>query len=152
MATKNIAPFSFNTFCVHLTQYADTASDAQHMRAYLTEYAPRMTAAQKIDADGRVVAYLEDKYGVEGTASKRPEFSGWTFNAPKDSDADMVRAMSSARVALHKARAILKGKQAKTAEPIDKMDRAYATLAKAIKAGDKGAAKRVRQLVLLLGA
>lgn len=152
MATKNIAPFSFNQFCVHLTQYADTASDAQHMRVYLAEYAPEMTVAQKNDADARVVAYLENKYGVEGTASKRPEFSGWTFNAPKDSGADMARAMSAARVALYKARAILKGKKLPAAEPVDKMDRAYATLAKAIKAGDKGAAKRVRQLVLLLGA
>lgn len=152
MATKSITPFTFTQFCLHLTEYADTASDAQHMRAYLTEYAPKMTSAQKNDADACVVAYLEGKYSVEASASKRPEFSGWTFNAPKNSSADMVRGMTAARVALHKARAILKGKQAKTAEPTDKMDRAFATLAKAIKAGDKTAARRVRQLVLLLSA
>lgn len=151
MDTK-IAPFSFNTFCTHLIEYADTASDAQHMRAYLTVHAPEMTEQQKIDADLSVVAFLETKNDVEATASKRPEFSGWTFNAPKGSADCMVRGMSSARVALYKARAILKGKKLPAAEPVDKMDRAYATLAKAIKAGDKGAAKRVRQLVLLLGA
>jgi hypothetical protein len=85
-------------FVSKLVQFALFTAANADAKAWLQENAPRMSKSDKVDADLKVVKALEQRYGVEATESKRPEFSGWTFKR------------DDAKQALYRARDILRGK------------------------------------------
>jgi hypothetical protein len=108
-------------FVSKLVQFALFTAANADAKAWLQENAPRMSKSDKVDADLKVVKALEQRYGVEATESKRPEFSGWTFKS------------GAAKQALYRARDILRGKtvfqaQAAHTDPVAKCAKLLAKL------------------------
>lgn len=138
-------------FVSRLVQFATVAGDVRAAKLWLLTHAPKMTRAEKIDADIAVVNALAQKYGVEATESKRPLFSGYTFS-PKGGDDAYKAACNCANVALHSARAVLTGQKrtSEKAPQVPAIRRAYETLANKVKAGDEDAVRLAKALFLLV--
>ncbi len=138
---------STKQFTAHLVTYALHAGDMQAMRLQLLEQAPKMKAAEKIEADKAVVQALAKKYGIEATpVQKGGKFSKLTFDKRGGDDA-WVRACNCANVALSRARAILQGKvKAKANESA--AQRAFNVLSAKLDAGDEEAKALVKALFL----
>lgn len=141
-------------FTTKLVQYATNAGTLHAARIWLTENAPKLTKAEKIEADLAVVKALAKHYGIDyAKAQKRGVLSMQCFPKTGGDDA-YKRAANCASVALHKARQILLGIGAKKADPAERVqqrvDSSFAFLKAQAEAGNPAARKAIKALVLAL--
>lgn len=139
-------------FTTKLVSYATAAGTLHAARLWLTEHAPKLNKAEKIEADLAVIKALAKHYGVDyAKAEKNGKLSGYCFPRGGNVTEDYRKAAQCATYALHKARAILQGIGAKKADPADRIvqriDSSFAFLKAQIEAGNP-AAKRAAKALL----
>ena len=94
---------TINLFVQRLCDYAGASKDSAEAYAWLRENRPTMDKAAQVNADLKVVAYLEERYGVEARESKQhAKLSGWTFDEQRVTQA------------LFRARKLIEGKTKKS--------------------------------------
>ena len=140
-----------NAYTAKLVQFATAVGTTQAAKLWLIDNAPKMSKADKVDADIAVVNALSTLYGIEAMASTRPVLSGWTFS-PKGGDESYKAACNCANVALSKTRAIILGKQKAAPDALSGFDKAVLLIEKKIKEGDVDAIRAAKRLMLLVKA
>jgi hypothetical protein len=141
-------------FTAKLVQFATAAGQLHAAKLWLIENAPKLTKAEKIEADKAVVLALSKHYGIDyAKAQKNGKLSMLCF--PKNGgDAAYKAEANCATAALSRTRAILLGIGKKPADPAEtkqkRIDNAFAFLKAQAEEGNPAARRAIKALVTAL--
>jgi hypothetical protein len=139
------------TFTTKLVQFATAAGTLHAAKLWLVEHAPKLTKAEKVEADAAVVKALAKHYGIDyAKAQKNGKLSMLCFPRA-GGDESYKKAVNCATVALHRSRAILLSINAKKPDPEvrvqQRIDASFAFLKAQIESGNPAARRAAKALV-----